>query len=105
MEVGTGLDWLLLWKYIIAGLTGLALEGRAFLAHQVWDSAWKRLTGKIQAKSVKLQLRVQRALSRGDEPPDVTKTTITAPFATFTERGYIVWDKKIVQEVEKLTKQ
>jgi len=94
---------LLLWKFIIIGLTAASLEDATLQPHAVWRSAWLRLRSKVLAKSEVLKARVRRALSRGREPPDVSgATSVIEPIAKYGSTGEVEWNESIVKKLEQL---
>ena len=95
---------LLLWRQFIGMLVGIEFDGASFNEAQVWHQAWKRFKSKCDAASVRKREMVRRAISRGEEPPDVSKHSCPAkPLAEWCQDGTLQWNDDLVQKIESLT--
>ena len=94
---------LLLWRQFIGMLVGIEKEGYKFNAEQVWAQAWKRMKAKADVLQEKANAILRRAVSRGEEPPDMEKrSNPLEPLAKWTEDGTLEWDKDLCKEVTRL---
>ena len=96
---------LLLWKQVIAAITRVDTEDETFKPEPLWAWAWANFERKALAHQEKFRTRVLRARSRGDQPPSPeTAMRPLAPLATFSENGFLVWDKDLVKQIKTLGK-
>ena len=95
----------LIWKQLIALLVRVELEGDIYAAEKVWAPAWTRLKTKILALRYRIDERIRRSESRGEEPPDVSnRTRWVEPLASFDKNGAFKWDKDLFSMLETLSK-
>ena len=96
---------LLLWKNFIGALVGIELEGERFLEAKIWGGAWKRLESKIAARTERVNMIRRRAVSRGEEIPDLSKSTrLVEPIAAFDKEGILTWNAELVEKIKGFAK-
>ena len=60
-----------------------------------------RFERKALAKVEAAEVRIRRAWSRGDDPPDVSKAgDPIAPIGRITSDGKLEWDEDIVKQIK-----
>ena len=103
----TKLSWtnlhLLIWKYIVAQLVQIELEGAKYSETEIWRQAWQRFESKTLALSEVVAMERRRRESRGEEQKDLrARAKHIDPIATFTPEGVLVWNDELVTEIRNL---
>ena len=96
---------LLLWKYLVAAIVRVELEGEKYDNASVWAPAWIRFEQKANALAERVNIERRRADSRGEEPKCPKKRARPmSPLASFSEEGKLVWDDALVSKIKQLGK-
>ena len=94
---------LLIWKYIVAQLVQIELEGAKYSETEIWRQAWQRFESKTLALSEVVAMERRRRESRGEEQKDLSaRAKHIDPIATFTPEGVLVWNDELVTEIRNL---
>ena len=92
---------LLLWKYIIAAMVRVDTEEETFSISEVWRAAWTRMQRKMLALHERKKTVILRALSRGEEEPDMSEAgSAMEPIASLDAEGKLKWNKELVKKIK-----
>ena len=90
---------------MIYSLVQVDTEDETFQPHRVWGSTWSRLEKKALSLQERVQVEMRRKISRGEDPPDVTKRgRPLSPIAKIDESGHLEWDTTITDTIKALGK-
>ena len=88
---------LILWKFIILGLTEVDTNNTKYSADKVWRLTLTRMVERCNALCYTHQLRIRRAMIRDTTPPNPSKlTNALAPIARVDREGHLHYSQSFV---------